>query len=146
MVDFNELLSVNIDDVKAPKALPNGTYFGTISAYNFGETRPKDGKTPTKTLHIDVQLTHPSDDVDADDLEGIDLAKKRLGNDFYLTEDAIFRLAKFLKSLGLEGGSLSELIPEIISQPVMVEVSKTLKKGTEDEFYNNIVAMTGSKD
>ena len=145
MVDFASLLDVNIDDIKAPKALPAGTYHAIISSYKFDKTKPKDGKEPTNTLHIELALQEAGPDIDHSDLEGIDITKRRASFDFYLTEDALYRVKKFLESLGIArtGVSLSELIPEIVQLPCLIEMSKILRSDNSGEFTNRVISVIG---
>lgn len=133
--DFRTLLSKSTDTIERPKPLPQGTYYGTISRHEFGESSNK--RTPYVRFHL--QLTGPSDDIDPDMMEGIDCTKKTLRRDFYLTEDALYRLKDFMESLGIEtaGRSLGEVIPETTGMPVMISVTQ---RNSQDgkEVYNDV--------
>ena len=116
-VNFKDLLSTKLDDVKAPSALPEGTYHGTISSFEYGDNN----KNKTPYVRFALKFHSTSDDVDPKDLADIDLASRKLSTDFYLTPDARWRLKEFLVSLGLktDGGSFDELIPEAVGQSVI---------------------------
>jgi hypothetical protein len=64
--------------------------------------------------------------------------------DFYLTEDALWRLDDFLRSVGIsvEGRSYEEVLPEVIGQPITVEVQQYMNEQS-GEIGNQIGKMTG---
>ncbi len=141
-VNFRQILSVKADDVKAPAPLPEGTFHGTIDRFEFGES--KNNKTPY--LRYSVKLTHAGEDVSPSDLEGVELASRKLSNDFWLTNDALFRLTDFIKSLGIDttGRSLDELVPETLNMPVVVYVTQRMNpEKPEEPPRNNIKSMRG---
>lgn len=142
-VNFNELLSKPVDDAKRPPALPSGTFFGTISKQEYDKTN-SEKKTPL--CRFFVTLTHAHDSIPADDLDGVDVTKRILRREFYLTPDADWRLAEFLKTLGIDttGRSFAETIPEALGKAVQVEVTRELnKKKPSDPPFNNISDMAG---
>jgi len=134
-VNFRELLSVKADDVQAPIPLPEGTYHGTVASFEYGDNN----KNKTPYVRFVVKLHSADSDVAPADLEGIDLAAKKLSTNFYLTPDARFRLKDFLISLGLatEGLSFDELIPEAVNQPVLVYVTQRFNPEKPDEPPRN---------
>lgn len=145
-VDFSTLLSKPADEVKRPPALPAGSYFGVIEKHAFDESREK--KTPY--VSYTVKLTGEyGDDVDAEGVEGIDIAKRTMRKDFYLTEDALWRLKEFIESCGVPsvGRSLGEIIPEVVNCRVLCEVSSQLdRRNPEDPPRNAIEKMVGATD
>lgn len=142
MVDFSVLLSKPADDIKRPPALPAGTYKGKITTHRFDESSEK--KTPY--VRFDVKFTGEHlEDVDAADVEGIDIAKRTLSKDYYLTEDAIYRLKEMLESLGIPsaGRSIGEMIPEAVGCEVLMEISAKPDRREPDTIRNNIEKMFG---
>lgn len=148
-VNFQNLLSKPVDSVKRPTALPAGTYYARIQGHKFDESRQQ--KTPfVKFEFSDLQ---PGPDIDAAQLKdgegnAIDLSKKKLSRDYYLTDDAMYRLREALESLGIkvEGRSFGECIPETKGMPVQITVTMTPATGDnakEGDFYNNVSAMSG---
>ena len=139
MVDFKSLLQSPADSISAPKALPAGSYNGTIVGHEFGESAQK------KTPYVRYQLKVSSGiDIDPADLTGIDMSKKTLRKDFYLTQDAAYRLKDFLESVGVptKGRSLGECIPDAQSSSVIVEVTQRQSQDGKDT-YNDVGDVKG---
>jgi len=140
MADFKSLLSKPMDEIERPKPLPAGTYVGRIVKYDFAESQEK--KTPY--LRYTVQPEEVGDDVSPEDLAGVDMTKKQLRKDFYLTNDAMYRLKEFLESCGIDvtGRSLGEAIPESRNARVLMGVvQRPSQDGTE--VYNEIRDFKG---
>jgi hypothetical protein len=127
MADFRSLLQQPMDDVKRPPTWPAGTYHGIVKSHEFRVSRLK--KTPSVQYHLGVLSA--GEDIDPDSLEGIDLSKRDLTKDYYLTEDALFRVKEFLESCGVSttGRALGECIPEVLNARVLITVTQS---ATED--------------
>lgn len=140
--EMMDLLRKPMNEIERPKLLPAGTYYGIIKSHELGKSTQK--KTPFVRFH--VALTGAGEDVDQELLEGIELAKKILRRDFFLTEDALFRVKDFLASLGIEveGRSLGECIPEAIGQSVMLTVRHRPIEG-RDEPMAEVSDMVGAE-
>jgi hypothetical protein len=128
MVDFRNLLNVKLDDIAPPKALPAGTYHGSISKFEVGDNNKN--KTPYVRIHLN--FTQAGADIPAEDLADIDLSQKKMTRDFFLTPDARYRLKELIASCGImtEGRAFDETLPELVNQPVLIEVTQRLN--TED--------------
>lgn len=147
-VNFQALLSKPADEVKRPQAKPAGTYFGTISDYKFDESK----KQKTPYVRFTVKNITPGEDVDQSALAGtpetgpIDLTKWSPNRDFYLTDDALYRLKDLLESCGIDtkGRSFAELIPELKGKPVQLSVTQ---RPSEDgtTLYNDVTDMKGTE-
>lgn len=137
MADFRELLELKTDEVKAPVALPEGTYHGTISSFEYGDNN----KNKTPYVRFSIRLHGAGDDVAPEALEGVDLAARRLTSDFYLTPDAMYRLKDFLGSLGLEieGVAFGELIPNTINAEVSVYIKQRVNVQNPTEPARNFI-------
>ena len=137
-VDFNNLLSTNLDGVKRPPVKPAGTYLATISGYKFDVSPQK--KTPY--CRFEVVGISPGEDIEPDQMKSedgtpIDLSKWKPTFDFYLTPESMFRLKEFLEALGIQtqGRELKEVLPETKLMPVMFTC--TLQQSEDGEnFYN----------
>jgi hypothetical protein len=136
MVDFQSILNTKVDEAEAPKPLPEGTYLGRVSGHEFGESSQK--KTPYCRIHC--QPTEAMDDVDEEALNAVlaqvenDLSRRTLREDFYLTENALFRLREFLENhLKLETGGrpFAEVIPEMDGQFVKFRVYHELPQNAD---------------
>lgn len=153
-VNFEALLSTQLDDVKRPPVKPPGTYYGVVTDIKFDMTS---GKTSDKKPYAQLTFSQIEAGPDVDqsllrdsDGETIDLTawKPRTSglSNFYLNSEAVFRIKEFMESLGINttGRSLGECIPEIKGQPVQLTVSL---KPTEDgqNFFNNIDKIEARK-
>jgi hypothetical protein len=145
MVDFNALLSKPAEEFRRPPSLPAGSYFGTITEYKFDQTREKQ----TPYVRFTFKNLEAGPDIDSDDLQGIDVAKRSMSTDFYITEDALFRLREFLESLGIpaSGRTLTEMIPESVGMSVQLDIVAEMdRRDPEAPPRNNVRKVTGRKD
>jgi hypothetical protein len=143
-VDFSNLLSQPMDQIKRPPVKPAGTYHATIAEHKFGRSAKKG------TPFVEFQFTgvQPGDDIDPEQLKDtdgtpIDLSKWKPNTQFYLTQDSIFRLKEFIEVLQIptKGRSMNEAIPETRGLPVLLTVSM---KASEDgsQFFNRVEHVT----
>jgi hypothetical protein len=144
MPDFSSLLSKPVDDIKRPASLPAGTYFGTVKNFEVGESQEK--KTPF--VRFNFTLTHAGPDIDPADMAEVDLSKKQLRQDYYITPDAEYRLKEFLESMKIpsKGRTFQSMLPDAISQPVMLDVVQQLnQKDPTAPPYNNVRSCKGAQ-
>ena len=137
-VNFKDLLDKKVEDTERPKPVPVGTYRLQIQGHEFGRSSQK--KTPY--VRFSFKIVQPGEDAEMSDLEGINWGKKTLRDDFYLTEDAMYRLRDFLeKNLQLNGTgrSFDELLPETKNMELEAYISQNpSQKEGDDSIYNNI--------
>lgn len=140
--DFRSLLSRPMDDIKKPLPLPAGTYIGRQIKYEFAESKEK--KTPY--VRFTFQLQSFGDDIDESQREGIDLSKRTGRRDFYLTEDAMFRLKDYIESCGVntELRSLGECLPETANAEVLIEGNQKPNAEKPDEVFWEIRDVRGT--
>ena len=141
MVDFRNLLTQPADNFKKPPLLPGGTYHGILATREFGESTQK--KTPY--VRFNVKFNAPGEDVSTELLKDIDLSKRSLRKDFYLTDDATYRLVEFGKTFGIptEGRTLEEIIQSLVGQPCLVQVKMSMNQQTNEPF-NEIGDIKGA--
>lgn len=143
--DFRSLTSAPADSWKKPKPLPAGTYYGVLANREY-----KNAKSEKQTAYVqfDIRVTGAGPDIDPSDLEGVELEKKNLRFSFYLTPDAGYRLIEFAASTGInpEGKSTGEIVDECLKQEVMMEVALKPNSKNPDEFYNEVVKLSGKVD
>lgn len=139
MPDFNSILNKQADEVEAPKPLPPGTYTAIAVRHEFGESQ----RNKTPYCRFWFKPTEPQEDVDADRYEEFGgaeaLTKKEVREDFWLTDDALFRLRNFLEGaagLDITGQTLAELIPEANNAEVLVEIVHSTSQDGERIFTN----------
>ena len=134
-VDFAKLLSKPLNDVKKPPAWPAGTYLGHVARFEFGDDNQN--KTPYARFHIKVTAAGPG--LEASELEGIDLTKGReFRKDFYMTEEADWRLKEFIESCGVPttGRTFGETVPECANAQVQIEIIQQNSKRNAEELVN----------
>lgn len=143
MPDFANLLSKPLDEVKRPQAIPAGTYNAMIKSYEAAESKEK--KTPYIRFHFTI--TGPGADVNAADLDGVDLSKKQLRRDFFITPDAEYRLKEFIESCHIDtrGRTFQSTLPDMVNQPVLLEVVQRLNKDRPtDPPFNDVADCKGA--
>jgi hypothetical protein len=137
MVDFSALGKREAGLAKKPPNLPVADYPGIIKSYEIGDANAN--KTPY--LRLAIGITGLPDSLDEDaraTLEGVDLSKRSLRKDFYLSEDALWRLDEFLRDMELirPGVEYQEIWPELVGRHVLVSVGhyvnqKTMEVGNQ---------------
>lgn len=140
MVDFSQLLKKPAGEAKRPAALPPGDYQAIITRYEVGDANKN--KTPYVRFHMKM-IAWP-DTVDEQDREGIELDKRLSRRDFFLTDEALYRLDELIRSCGIkpEGRDYEEIVPEMIGQQVTVEMQQYMNQQT-NEIGNNIGKVFG---
>lgn len=137
MVDFTSLLEKRLDDVDAPALLPQGSYVMTIAGYRTGESAKK--KTPY--VEFDLKISSAMDDVDQEELAKVkNLQDKTLKTQFYLNEDALFRLKDFCKKTGVptEGKSFTEILSEIAGAQLIGIVNHRVNPENTDQVFAEV--------
>lgn len=128
MPDFSKMRTV-AGAAKKPAALPAGDYQGLIKSFEFGDQNRN--KTPYVRFHVGLQTVPAGAELP----EGTDLAKRQMRRDYYLTDDALWRLDELLRSLGVafDGQkTYEELVPSVVGAPVLVEVQQYLNESNGD--------------
>lgn len=153
MPDFSQLLRKPAGESRRPPTLPADDYPGIIKSYELGDNNIN--KTPY--VRFAVGLTdwgkNVPDEWQQSDAQGniiqvskadIDLSKRQLRRDFFLTDDAYWRLDEFIRSSGVnfEGRDYEEVIPELVGTPVLVEVQQYLNQ-RNNETGNQIGRLIG---
>lgn len=140
-VNFNELLSVQVESVERPKNFPMGHYDAVIAAHEMGTS----SKKGTPYVLFRVKLLGPGEDVDQELFEeagGMEALRERKPVDltFYLTKDAMYRLREFLENglaMNCGGRNFDEVIPETSNAPIIVQVGHRAGQ-KEGEFFMEI--------
>jgi hypothetical protein len=141
MPDFSQLLRKPAGEAKRPPPLPIGDYQGVIKTHELGDNN----RNKTPYVRFGIVLTEWPESVSEEDRpEGVDLNKRQMRKDFFITEDSLWRLDEFIRSCGIEpeGRVYEEVLPELIGQPVMVEVQHYINQQSA-EVGNNLGAVVG---
>lgn len=140
MANFRDILSVPAASVKKPEPVPQGTYLCMVQKYETGESKKQ--KTPFVRIHM--KPIQAQEDVDSGELENFGgteaLGKRSFTKDFYLTEDATYRLTEFLSEVvgvDLSGDkSLAEALQEVLQQQILVNIQHTMSDDGKDVYVN----------
>lgn len=143
MPDFSQLARKPAGQATRPPLLPIGNYMGRIKSFEWGESSQK--KTPY--VRFMIVPVAGGEDVDQTELAGIDLSKKQFRQDFFFTDDILWRLDKFLMTLGLsmDGRSYEEVLPESMGSEVKFALTQKMNQTGTDSF-NEIMAISGTVD
>ena len=137
-LNFRELLNFSSDDVDRPKALPKGTYVGTIQSHEFGESKNKG----TPYVRFILSVEEADIDVDKTKLNGVDLSTITLGRDYYITDKAKYRLCDMLDNLlGKDPRVVEERIPDTHGAKVRFTVGQRPSDQGSD-FINDVDKIT----
>jgi|SRR5215831_88350 len=143
--DPTSLLRPSAKSTLPPPAIPADLYPGVIKTYEI--TQSNNG-TPLLRLPVGL-LDWPSSVAEEDryqEMEDgtkvpVDLSRKQLRKDFFLTPAAYFRLENFLVSMGFEINTDSEgnkdyetPVSQLFGRKVNVEVQRILNR--QNEFMN----------
>lgn len=139
MADFAALMNKPVEAaVKAPTA-PAGHYLATVIGHEFGVSSKKN----TPYCRFNFALLAAQDDVDEEALEAAGgqefLNTRRLRADFYLTEDAMYRLREFLEDaldLNCSGRNFDEVVPEAANLQLLIEVTHTMSDDGSSTYAN----------
>lgn len=143
-IDFSEILSKQVGSAPEPKAIPEGTYFGEIVGVpTLRAQQTKEGEKAIAT--VTIALNEPGDDVDTDSLSeagGLMLSNgepKRVRKDFWLAEDSLYQLDRFLKSMGVEG-NYQEAFEQLPGREVIayVTLDEYQTKSGDSRSVNNV--------
>jgi len=134
MPDFNALLDKNPLEFERPPTVPEGEYLVVIREKKFGQSSQK--KTPF--VEFSYGIVSPMASVPEEALSGVDLSKAKLRDEFYLTEDAMFRLRDFLEMIGCTEGSTRDAIESAIGQQIIVTVGHETSSRDPSRVFANI--------
>lgn len=139
-IDLGSLLKKPAGQAKKPPALDAGNYPGIVKGFEIGDQNKN--KTPYVRFQVGLLGWPEGAEADAE----IDLSKRQLRRDYFLTDDALWRLDEFIRSCNIEsnGRSYEEVLPELTGAHVVVEVQQYMNQ-TSNEIGNQIGKMTGSQ-
>lgn len=148
-LDLSSLLKRPANAALKPQALPIGDYPGIIKSFAF------DDKNRNNTPYVRFQLglldwpeSVSQEERGQTGPDGVfvltDLSKRNMRTDFYLTEDAFYRLTDLCKSCGLDAGQEYDvLIPQLVGQRVTVTIQQDVNQQTS-EIFNKVAKVFGT--
>ncbi len=140
MASFEEILSKPPSQIKAPQAFPVGTYHTIVEG---PPTPGKSSQKQTDFLQFKFKILSPMQDVDAQQAAETQVVGKVIQTDFYITDNAAWRLTEFLiDHLGLaafngkgEEKSTKELLSEAPGQQVLVKLKHELSQDGKRVYH-----------
>src|ERR1700735_317700 len=135
-VSLRDLMTQPTDSFERPKALPEGHYLGTILGFEFGKSRNKG----TDFIRVAMRIDGLGDDIDEVDVKGIDLSRRELRRDFFITPNSMYRLGDFLDAvLGAQPGkNADERLPDIKGTSVLMQVTQRPAENDPETVYNDV--------
>lgn len=137
---FSDLLKKPAGEAKKPEAFPAGNYPGIVKSFEVGDNN----KNKTPYVRFNIGLTGVPDGDEFEALVGTDLSKRSFRRDYYLTDDALWRLDDFIRSCGIDpkGRAYEEILPDLVGVAVLVEVQQYMNQ-TNNEIGNQVGKLTG---
>jgi len=121
--NFGAILDTPSSEVERPKPLPVGSYVCVVKGLPRFD---KSSKKQTEFVEFTLQPLTAGDDVDQDALEEMGgFSSRTMRATFYITEDAIWRLKKFLaEDLEIDGEdrTLRQMIDDAPGKQVLVNI------------------------
>lgn len=136
-VNFKTLLSTPAEEATRPVPPPIGSWEAVIKDFGYDESRKK--KTPY--VRFNWSLVAPGQDIDPNKLDGVKWQGKTLHQDFYITDDAIYRITQFFERLGVNtsGKTLQDLIQDSPGTPGLLTISHRASSDPDsDDVYPEI--------
>ena len=126
--NFASVLDKPATEISRPKPLPAGTYLAVVEGL---PRYDKSTKKQTDFVEFSLRISAAADDVDQEELSEVGLTLKdgtprSMKATYYITEDAAWRLKKFLEDLGFdfdaEGISLRDACEASSNREVYITV------------------------
>ena len=151
--DFSAILNTKPEDIEDPKILPPGEYRAVVSER---PTLDESAKKKTPYVRFTYSILEALESVDPDAIEAIGGIRKKDGSprtmgrdDYYLTEDSLFRIKTLANSMWGEGNweNIAWVIENAQGQEVILTVahrSYTPEGSTEEKTVAEIKQVVGT--
>lgn len=141
MATFGSILDKPSKSIERPKPLPTGTYVCICKGL------PKEGKAKTGTefYEFNLEIVQPLDDVSEEGITAVGgvVGKSIPRATYYITEDSVWRLKKFLaEDLELEEGEKS--LRQLVSETMGKQVLATIRHKPSDDGKSVFAEMAGT--
>lgn len=139
MANLESLLDKDPSTFERPPVLPEGDYLVTVLDYRIDKTPGKDGKEPTQFVEYTYGIQSTvGDSVNEEDLEGIDMAKQKVRDTFYLTDAALYRIREFWEKAGCLEGTMRDSLQASKGQSVILTVAHSPNPREPERPYVNV--------
>jgi hypothetical protein len=139
MADFEDVLSIPVNDIEAPKARPAGTYRGQVIGLPVSREWDSKAGEHFKAFDFKVKLLEPMEDVSQDDLSEqppINDWPVQTYTQFYHNEGSLFGLKVLLTEgfkLDGDGKTLRQLLAETPGQQAGFHITQEPYKDRNDK-------------
>jgi hypothetical protein len=138
--NFSSILDKPSSSVEKPKPWPVGTYTAVVTGL---PRQDKSAKKQTPFVEFTLKPLSAEEDVDQEALDAMGgIGEKTIRATYYLTEDALWRLQKFLGDCGIETET-DESLRQLIDQTPGCQVKINIKHRASDDG-ETIFAEIGS--
>ena len=128
--NFGSILNKPMSQTERPKPLPVGSYICVVKGLPRFD---KSSKKQTPFVEFTLQPLQAGDDVDAEALEDMGgIVNKTIRATYYTTEDAMWRLKKFLTDCGIDEDD-NKSFDQAISETPGCQVVAHLKHQASDD-------------
>lgn len=139
-VNFADILkNATVGEIEKPKPMPEGSYQALIKSIETGQTT---GEKQTPYLQVNMEIVGALDDVDQAALQAFGPVNgKKVKTEFYLTDDALFRLQDFILDhvgLDLKGQTLDQAVGQLVNNTVGVHMKHSISKKDNVTVYSNV--------
>ena len=138
---FGAILDKPASDIERPKPLPTGTYVCVVKGL---PRYDKSSKKQTEFAEYTLQPLQAGDDVEEEALQEMGgIANRTIRATYYITEDALWRLKKFIEDCGVEiedGHSLREYCEQLQGRQVLA----TIKHRASDDGQSVFAELAGT--
>jgi hypothetical protein len=144
-VDVRELLKKPSDDMERPRPLADGHYIGEVLGQpEFDLTR---GEKQTHLVRFNYKILEACDDVAADANAGIDLTRREVRQEFFITPAALYRLGDAVDGIlgKAPGVGVDERLPDVQGARVQLRLRERVDRRTgEKTGYNEVVTVVAA--
>lgn len=130
MASMSNILDRPASEIKAPPPIPVGTYLCVVK----GLPRYDKSRKQTDFIEFTAEIQSPLDDVDKEELAKIEggIRGKSIKLTYYLTEDAAWRLKKFLEDCGFDMNAEGVSMRNVAEQAAGSSIYVTMRQKPSD--------------
>ena len=146
-VDFAKLNSRPMSEVKRPPAAPGSTYYGSIKAFKYADSRfaNKETNQPDGALVLEIVPTECADP-QVEMPPGYTLRGKVFSHETNIIDcngnslPGQYYTKVLMESLGVstEGRSFGECVPDLVGAQVMFDLTARADKNNPEVVYNDV--------
>ena len=141
MSSFEDILNRPAEAIERPKPIPSGWYNLIVKKFDKGTL----GKNNTPVITYTFGIISPDEGVDENEFQEFGgmakLSEREHKHNFFVTDDAVWRLKEFVEvacNVNTSGRSLGPCLPETINLQVKAEFSIRPNKDDPKQLFSEI--------